>query len=406
MQTAQDRTKELINSLARSTDQVFSLDELSARLNSGAQLRIKFGADITAPFLHLGHGVNLRMMRQFQELGHKVIFLLGDFTTRIGDPTGKSSTRPEISSEHMEQFAQTWLRQVGRALTIDDPRVFECRRNSEWYNAMGTAEFLGLCGKVTHARLASRDMFRKRMAEGSDIHMHEMLYPLLQGWDSVMLESDLTIVGSDQLFNEMMGRFFQERAGQKPQIIMTSKITPGLDGVQKQSKSLNNYIAIEDDPRTMFGKAMSLRDDLIIPWMEVYTDLELSEVNTWKNFLNEGKNPRDAKLKLASALVELWHGNAQANTEHDWFSKTFGKVEFPADAPEVFCPLEVQTILALLSLVQADKSRSELRRLLSQGAVSINGKVFRQGDDKLTWTSTTMELKIGKRSFYRLSCKE
>jgi len=261
-----------LSQLARTTDQVFSLDELRGRLATGRPLRIKYGVDVTAPFLHIGHAVNLWMMRLFQEHGHKVVFLIGDFTTQIGDPTGKDKRRIVPSEADIQRNAEEFLRQVGQVLLTDDD-VFEVRRNSEWWGRMGVGEFLTLVAQITHARLVERDMFQKRIAEHVEIHMHEMLYPILQGYDSVMLESDLTIVGSDQLFNEMMGRLYQERAGQAPQVVLTTQITPGTDGKEKQSKSLGNYIALADTPRDKFGKAMSIPDELVGPYVTVYTDL-------------------------------------------------------------------------------------------------------------------------------------
>ena len=233
----------LLSDIARTTEEIFSLDQLRERLNSKKKLTIKFGADVTASFLHLGHAVNLWMMRRFQEDGHKVIFLIGDFTTRIGDPTGKADTRPQIQRENIERDGQAFIEQIKNILITDDPEVFEVRKNSEWFDKMSVDKFLSLISLTTHSRLISRDMFQKRIQENKEIYTHELIYPILQGYDSFELDSDLTIVGSDQLFNEMMGKFYQEKFGQRPQTIITSKITPGLSGGPKQSKSLNNYVA-------------------------------------------------------------------------------------------------------------------------------------------------------------------
>jgi tyrosyl-tRNA synthetase len=390
---------DLIDRLARTTDEVFSLDELRSRLASGKKLKIKFGADVTAPFLHLGHAVNLRMMRAFQEEGHRVQFLIGDFTTLIGDPTGKSEGRPVPSREEIDRNAREFVRQVGKVLIADDPELFEVRRNSEWYGRMGAGELLGLLGEITLARLSSRDMFRRRIEAGVDIRMNELCYPVLQGWDSVMLESDLTIVGSDQLFNEMMGRVFQERRGQRPQVVMTSKITPGLDGGQKQSKSLGNYIALDDPPRQKFGKAMGLPDGLIAQWMEVYTDIPMERVAETAAGLASGKiAARAAKAELARAIVELHHGKEVAAEESEWFESTFAKREFPADAPL----LKVKPGEALGEIVAAAKgvSLSEARRIISQGGVELDGQ--RLQDPALLPALNGSKLKIGKRGFYTL----
>src|SRR4051812_21174701 len=256
----------LLADLARTTDQIFSADELAGLLSSGRPLRIKYGVDCTAPFLHIGHAVNLWMMRRLQEEGHKVVFLLGDVTSAVGDPTGRSTTRPVLSAAEIDANARAFVEQVGLVLHTD-PAVFEIRRNSEWYSTMDTAGLLGLLAQVTHAQLMARDMFRRRLADGADIAMHELCYPVLQGYDSLALDADLTIVGSDQLFNEMLGRHYQQRAGRRPQVVITTKITAGIDGRAKQSKSLGNFIALTDSPREQFGKAMSLPDALVADYM-------------------------------------------------------------------------------------------------------------------------------------------
>ena len=393
------KPSDLIDRLARTTDEVFSLDELRSRLAAGKKIKIKFGADVTAPFLHLGHAVNLRMMRAFQEQGHRVQFLIGDFTTLIGDPSGKSEARALPSREEIERNAQEFVRQAGRVLIADDPELFEVRRNSEWYARMGAGELLGLLGATTLARLSSRDMFRRRIEAGTDIRMNELCYPALQGWDSVMLESDLTIVGSDQLFNEMMGRFFQERQGQRPQVVMTSKITPGLDGGQKQSKSLGNYIALDDSPRQKFGKAMGLPDGLIVQWMEVYTDLPIARVAEVSAGLQGGEiSARAAKAELAAAIVALHHGNEAAAEETEWFESTFSKREFPVDAPS----LRVVPGANLAAIVAMAKgiSLSEARRIVTQGGIELNGE--RLLDPSLLPALNGSKLKIGKRGFYTL----
>ena len=257
-------TEDLLDSFARTTDEIVTLEEFKEKLSSGRKLRIKYGVDVTAPLLHIGHGVNLWMMREMQDAGHTVVFLIGDFTTRVGDPTGKSQTRPVISRDEIERNAEEFITQVSVILRTE-PEVFEVRRNSEWWDTMSLDEFMSLLSMVNHGRLIARDMFQRRIEEGSEIHMHEFLYPVLQGYDSFALESDLTIVGTDQLFNEMMGRFYQSRLGQEPQIVITTKITAGIDGGEKMSKSLGNFISIAHTPRDMFGRTMSVPDELIVP---------------------------------------------------------------------------------------------------------------------------------------------
>ena len=392
---------EIVIQLSRTADQTFSKEELLKKLENGRPLRIKFGVDVTAPFLHIGHAVNLWMMRQLQEQGHKVILLIGDFTTRIGDPTGKSQVRKIISREDIEANAERFIEQVG-AVLLTDSNVFEVRRNSEWFDAMPMDEFLSLLSMVTHARLIERDMFQKRIMEGQEIRIHEMIYPIIQGYDSVMLESDLTIVGSDQLFNELMGRFFQEKFGQEPQIVMTSRITPGLDGGEKQSKSLGNYVALADSPRDKFGKTMRLPDNLIIEWLEVYTTLPVEEIAKYGEALASGTNPMELKRLLASAVVERYHGLQAAEDEAVWFTDTFSKRETPEDAESVEIPRGL-TVLEVVGLCLTGFSRGAIRELIAAGAVSLEGA-------KLADPGKTLEdpkglLKIGKRRWFNLNSR-
>src|SRR5258708_31806350 len=248
----------LLEHFARTTDEMFAPEEFRRLLTSGRQLRIKYGIDVTAPYLHTGLAVNLWMMRALQDMGHRVIFLIGDFTTGIGDPTGRDLMRPVLPRDEITRNAEAFIEQARMVLRFDDPELLEIRRNSEWYEQMSVTELLRLFSMITHARLISRDMFQARIQQGREIHMHEMLYPVLQGHDSVVLQSDLTIIGSDQLFNEMLGRFYQERSGQAPQVIITSNITPGLDGKAKPSKSLGNYIRLRHSPRAKFLPTMTL----------------------------------------------------------------------------------------------------------------------------------------------------
>lgn len=385
--------------LQRTADHTISLEELEAKLKLGRPLRIKYGVDVTAPFLHIGHAVNLWMMRYLQECGHKVVFLIGDFTTRIGDPTGKSQTRKIISLEDIEANAQEFIKQVGKVL-LTDPAVFEIRRNSEWYGKMPLSEFLSLCSMVTHSRLIQRDMFQKRIEAGREIFMHEMLYPLLQGYDSVMLKSDLTIVGTDQLFNELMGRFYQEKFSQSPQVVMTSKITPGTDGVEKQSKSLGNYIALEDTPRNKFGKVMSLPDTLIRCYLEVYTTLPMEEIEQLAAAIEKGENPMKAKKLLAKAIVTRYHGEETAIAEEQWFNQAFSKREAPEDIPL----LEIQKDDDLIKILQKclpGESKGALNRLVQGGGVSLDGVKVQAGDASFQVKDGDI-LKVGKKLWFKI----
>lgn len=372
--------------LGRTMQDVFSLEELRKKLSAGRPLRIKYGVDATASFLHIGHAVNLWMMRYLQEHGHVVVFLLGDFTTRIGDPTGKSQTRQVISRDEIDRNAKAFLDQVGQIL-LTDPKVFEVRRNSEWFDKMGVDEFLSLLSMVTHQRLIQRDMFQKRIAAEQEIYMHEMLYPILQGYDSAMLQSDLTIVGTDQLFNELMGRFYQERFNQEPQIVITTKITPGTDGKEKQSKSLGNYIALADSPRDKFGKVMSIPDNLIIQYLEVYTTVDLQLVREMSQTLAGGSvNPMTFKLQLAEAIVARYHGQAEATAEREWFAQAFSARQIPDDVPQVSARPGLD-IASLLQTCIPGESKSALRRLVQQGAVRLNDQKCAQWDELVQYTT-------------------
>jgi tyrosyl-tRNA synthetase len=388
----------LLADLARTTDQIFSADELAQLLASGRPLRIKYGVDCTAPFLHIGHAVNLWMMRRLQESGHKVVFLLGDVTTAVGDPTGRTATRPVLAPEEIEANARAFVEQVGIVLDTD-PAVFEIRRNSEWYSTMDTADILGLLAQVTHAQLMARDMFRRRVAEGADIAMHELCYPVLQGYDSLALGADLTIVGSDQLFNEMLGRHFQQRAGRRPQVVITTKITPGIDGRGKQSKSLGNFIALTDSPRDTFGKAMSLPDTLIAEYLLVYTTVPEEQIAAVGHA--SGVAARDAKLLLAHALVRRYHGESTADAEREWFLAAFRDREVPDDIPT----LTVPAVLALGDLVRRarpDLGGNRIRRLIAEGGVRVNGVVMNDPQAQVAVEEGAV-LRTGRRRWARLT---
>lgn len=392
----------LLDDIARLVDEVVSLEELRALLDTGKKLNIKYGVDCTAPFLHLGHAVNLWVMRRFQEDGHKVIFLIGNFTSKIGDPTGRNKARKMLTDEEIDHAAEEFIKQVSSVLITDNSDVFEIRRNAEWFGNMPLADFIGLCSMTTHAKLVSRDMFQKRIAAGDEIHMNELLYPLLQGYDSVMLDSDLTVVGSDQLFNEMMGRFFQERFGQEKQVVMTTKITKGLWGEEKQSKSIGNFIALSDTSKDKFGKIMQLSDDRIIEWMKVYTDIKLEDIAEIEEALRGSMNPRDAKMRLAYAIVERYHGKEIAEKEQREFIATFSKREFPDDAPVVVIPNESVGIVDLISICTGTTlSKNKIRGLINQNAVSLNDQKIID-PASIVEISDEMKLKVGKRLFFKV----
>ena len=393
-------TSNILEQFARTTEEIFSLQELQRLLASGRQLRIKYGVDLTAPDLHIGHAVNLWMMRLLQDLGHKVQFLIGDATTRIGDPSGRNTMRPLIPSEEIEANAQAFLTHARMVLRCDDPELYEVRRNSEWYDHMSAAELLHLLSMVTHARLASREMFRERVQQGQDIHMHEMIYPILQGYDSFALESDLTIIGSDQLFNEMMGRFYQERLGQQPQVIITTKITAGIDGKAKQSKSLGNFIGLGHSPRDKFGRVMTLPDQLIISYLEVYTDVPLEFVAEIE--MQVGKESMKWKLFLAHEIVRRYHGIEIADKEQEWFLQTFSARKTPVDIPEIQVEPGEQPAFDLVKRFFGDqKSHRELRRLFEQGGISLNEQALIQAEQVVEVHDGDV-FRVGKRTWFRL----
>ena len=391
----------ILEIIRRNIEECISLTQLEKKLSSKKQLLIKYGVDVTAPFLHLGHAVNLWMMRTFQEYGHKVIFLIGDFTTKIGDPTGRDTQRKLLSDEEMKLNAQEFIRQVSLVL-LTDPEVFSIRRNSEWYDKMALSEFIELTSMVTHAKLIQRDMFQKRIENHREIFMHEMLYPLLQGYDSVMLKSDLTIVGSDQLFNELMGRFYQERFGQEPQIVITSRITPGIDGREKQSKSIGNYIALIDSPREKFGKIMSIPDALIIPYLEVYTDVPEEQIQKCRDALSQNFNPMDIKKFTANKVVARYHGEALAHEEQSWFENTFSKQKIPEDALFFLSVRSGQSLFDTLHEKLPEYSKTALRQLVVGGGIRINGNKV-DLTTIITYTPHAGDIiKVGKRKWFQI----
>jgi tyrosyl-tRNA synthetase len=388
---------EVISSFARTTEQVVTLEEFRTSLASGRQLIMKYGVDVTAPDLHIGHAVNLWMYRRLQELGHKIIFLIGDFTTQIGDPTGKSKLRPIISMEEIQCNADAFISQA-MLILHDDPATLEIRRNSGWLGSMSACELLSLMSLFTHDRLISRDMFRKRIAEGREIYEHEVIYPILQGYDSVMLRADLAIIGSDQLFNEMIGRDLQAHFGLPPQVVLTTKITPGIDGKEKQSKSLGNYIGLNHSPREKFGRIMSMPDELMPSYFLVYTDLREAEIQRLQWEFAE--RPMQLKLRLAREIVRRYHGEAVADAELAWFDEAFSKKHVPRGVPEVHIGSPSVSISSILQQCFAgSKSKSEISRLITQGAVTADGRQIAKPSEIV---ELPVDLKVGKRHWFRV----
>lgn len=385
----------------RMVEDVVTRDELRSRLASKKKLRIKLGIDATSPDLHIGHAVPLWKIRAMQEAGHKAVIILGEFTTQIGDPTGKSHTRQTLNAKTIRKNIVSLKRQVEQIL-LTNPNVYELRKNSEWHGHMTSARFLELAAMVTHARLIERDMFQERMRQGREITTAEMLYPLLQGYDSVAIKSDLTIIGSDQLFNEHVGRFFQEKFGQEPQSIVTVKILPGLDGGEKMSKSAGNYIGLLDSPKDKFGKAMRVLDSLIVPYMEAYTDIPYEEIVRLRQQLDSGLNPRDAKLLFAEALVARYHGLRVARKAREEFMRVFSQREAPEAMPVKILSPRMWLLFNLLIELNLASSKSDARRLIAQGAVEVDARIVRDPSAPVEISEREHIIRVGKRRFVRI----
>ncbi|RMX15220.1 tyrosine--tRNA ligase [Vandammella animalimorsus] len=363
---------------------------------SGQPLRIKLGLDPTAPDIHLGHTVVLNKMRQLQDLGHQVIFLIGDFTGRIGDPSGRNSTRPPLTEEQIKANAQTYYTQASLVL---DPDKTEIRYNSEWSNGLGAADMIALASKYTVARMMERDDFHKRFHGGQSISIHEFLYPLMQGYDSVALKADLELGGTDQKFNLLMGRHLQQEYGQEPQCVLTMPLLVGLDGVDKMSKSKNNYIGITEDANTMFAKVLSISDELMWDWYTLLSFRSLAEIDALRKEVAQGRNPKDAKVLLAKEITARFHSAAAAEAaEQDFIHRSKGGV--PEDIPEVQlsgAPLGIGQILKSAGLTA---STGEANRLIDGHGVRVDGSTV--GDRGLKLTTGSYVVQVGKRKFARV----
>jgi tyrosyl-tRNA synthetase len=383
--------------IARGTDEITKPEELEERLKLGRPLRVKVGFDPSAPDLHLGHTVIINKMRQFQDLGHTVIFLIGDFTGMIGDPTGKSVTRKALTPEQVQENAATYARQVYRIL---DEEKTEVRFNSEWLDALGAAGMIRLAARYTVARMLERDDFEQRYKSGQPIAIHEFLYPLAQGYDSVELKCDVEMGGTDQKFNLHVGRHLQQHYGQPPQIIITLPLLEGLDGVQKMSKSLNNYVGITEAPGEMFGKLMSISDELMWRYYDLLSFRGNAEIAALKAEAAGGRNPRDVKFLLCEEIIERFHGRAEAVAAREAFIARFQQGEMPEDIPEKTLATggDGIGIAAALSRCGLTASNSEAFRMIQQGGVRIDGeKVDDRGLQLPPGFSGVLQ--VGKRKF-------
>ena len=391
---------EQLELIKRGAEEILREEELVERLKSGKPLRVKAGFDPTAPDLHLGHTVLINKLRQFQDLGHEVMFLIGDFTGMIGDPTGKSATRKPLTRDDVIENARTYEQQIYKIL---DPEKTLVMFNSSWMGEMSAVDLIQLAAKHTVARMLERDDFSKRYAAGQSIAVHEFLYPLIQGYDSVAMKADVELGGTDQKFNLLVGRQLQEAHGQKPQTVLTMPILEGLDGVQKMSKSLNNYIGIADPAEEMFGKLMSISDDLMWRYFELLSFRPLSEIEGLKHQVAEGRNPRDVKFELADEIITRFHDAAAAQKAQQDFISRFQKGAIPDEMPEfeLAAPDGELPIANLLKEAALTESTSKAMQMIKQGAVKIDGEKVEDKGLKIK-PGTEHVYQVGKRKFARI----
>lgn len=389
----------VMQQLLRGADEIIPQAELEKKLETGKPLEVKAGFDPTAPDLHLGHTVLINKLRQFQQLGHNVSFLIGDFTGLIGDPTGKSATRPPLTEDEIKQNAVTYQEQVFKIL---DPELTRVRFNSEWMSKMTSADMIRLAAQHTVARMLERDDFNKRYTSQQPIAIHEFLYPLVQGYDSVAMDTDIELGGTDQKFNLLVGREMQKAYGKPQQAILTVPILEGLDGVQKMSKSLGNYIGITDAPNDMFGKLMSVSDELMWRYFERLSFRPASEIDAFEQQINDGANPRDIKFLLCEEIITRFHSAAAAEAAKQDFIQRFQKNAMPDEMPEIQISLgDGMPIGILLKETQLCSSSSEAMRMVKQGAVRINGEKIE--DPRMLISETEpFVLQVGKRKFARI----
>lgn len=385
--------------IKRGVEELIPEEELIAKLKEGRPLRIKLGADPTAPDIHLGHTVILNKLRAFQDLGHQVTFLIGDFTGMVGDPTGKNTTRPPLTREDVLRNAETYKQQVFKIL---DPQKTTIQFNSEWLSELGAEGMIRLAANQTVARMLERDDFKKRYNNGQPIAIHEFMYPLLQGYDSVAMETDVELGGTDQKFNLLMGRELQKANGQKPQVVLMMPLLVGLDGEKKMSKSANNYIGVADAPSEMFGKIMSISDDLMWSYYELLSFRPLEELAQFKADVANGKNPRDVKILLAKEIIARFHTEADADAAEQEFINRFQKGAMPDEMPE----FEFETGIAIANLLKEAGlvgSTSDALRMIKQGAAKQDGEKIE--DAKLIPAAGTAVYQVGKRKFARVTVK-
>ena len=391
-----DKYKEL---LTRGVEEIIGQDELGKKLKSGKKIRVKFGIDPTSSDLHLGHGVCFHKLKEFQELGHKIILIIGDFTARIGDPSGRSATRKWLSKKEVVKNMKSYLDQLSKIVDIDDAEI---RYNGQWYDKSKVDFVMELGMKVTIARILERDDFQKRLKAGQDISFQEVSYPLLQGYDSVVVKSDIEIGGTDQKFNMLMGRDIQRKYDQSPQSVMTMPLLIGLDGTKKMSKSYNNYIGINEEPNIMYGKVMSIPDELVPQYFELAARTTGKEFEKIKKDAKDPKKIRDLKAELAREIVTLYHGVEEAQVAEEEFNRVFRDKKYPMDMPEVkISNLRCEDLPQMLFDLKLVSSKSEARRLIEQGAVKIDKAVISDPTANICFHDK-MVIQVGKLKFVRV----
>ena len=399
MISAQEQVRQIKHGVADLINEQDLVKKIEKSIKENKPLVVKLGLDPTAPDIHLGHTVPLRKLRLFQEFGHQVVIVIGGFTARIGDPTGKSVTRPPLTKEEVLKNAETYKTQIFKVL---DPEKTIVRDNSEWLESMNFADVLRLASSYTVARMMERDDFSKRFKEGRPIGVHEFMYPLMQGHDSVALHADVEFGGTDQTFNLLMGRHLQELEGQEPQVVITMPLLEGLDGIQKMSKSLGNYIGIDEEPKEMYGKAMSIPDELMMRYFMLVTDMSIEDQEDMAKRLESGElHPRDAKMQLARTIVRLYHGEEAALEAEEEFKRVFQQRAMPTDIPEYAMDAPTEPIFVPQFCTDAGltASNGEARRSIKAGAFKVNGEKYTEENLKL---EDGMIIQVGKRKFVKI----
>lgn len=391
---------EQIKIISKGVDEIIGLDELKEKLTKNKPLTVKLGLDPSAPDIHLGHTVVLRKLRQLQDLGHNIVIIIGDFTGKIGDPTGKSKARKALTTEQVLENAKTYEEQIFKVL---DKKKTKVNFNSEWLSKMNFEDVIRLGAKMTVARMLERDDFKKRYENQMPISIHEFFYPLMQGFDSVEIKADIELGGTDQRFNLLMGRMLQKEFGQEPQCTIMMPLLEGLDGINKMSKSLGNYIGIDEDAKVMFEKIMTIPDELIVKYFELVTDIHPDEVEKIKELLRDGTNPRDIKMQLGREIVELYHGKDAVKDAEDRFKLVFQRKEIPDDIKCVEVSKENLDLAEIITNNLLVKSKNEFRRLVVQGGVKVNGEKLGNIEDLIL--SEEMIIQIGKKKFIKIIIK-